>query len=293
MAIQTENMVSKSNLQAVWGKITDLFVRKESGKGLSANDFTDALKTKLEGIEAGANAYTHPTHTAAESGLYKVTVDSSGHVSATSAVTKADITALGIPGSDTTYSAFTGATDQDDGTVGLVPVGSAGTNTRYLRVDGTWATPPDNDTTYSAATTTTDGLLTAENLIKLNGIATGATNVTVDSAMDGNSTNAIQNSVVKTYVDNAVSGAITTCEGYTDSAVSSVYKYAGSVSTEAGLPDPQQETIVAGTVYNIVAESTYGAAGMNVAWNGTGWDNLGGSFSISGLTNEEIAQICV
>ena len=36
-------------------------VDKVSGKGLSANDFTDALKNKLDGIEAGANAYTHPT----------------------------------------------------------------------------------------------------------------------------------------------------------------------------------------------------------------------------------------
>ena len=45
--------------------------------------------------------YTHPSYTAKSSGLYKVTVDSTGHVSATSAVTKSDITALGIPGQDT------------------------------------------------------------------------------------------------------------------------------------------------------------------------------------------------
>lgn len=35
-------------------------VDKVTGKGLSANDFTNDLKTKLDGIEAGANAYTHP-----------------------------------------------------------------------------------------------------------------------------------------------------------------------------------------------------------------------------------------
>lgn len=45
--------------------------------------------------------YTHPSYTAKSSGLYKVTVDSTGHVKATSAVTKSDITALGIPGQDT------------------------------------------------------------------------------------------------------------------------------------------------------------------------------------------------
>ena len=42
--------------------------------------------------------YTHPKYTARSSGLYKITVDATGHVSA---VTKSDITGLGIPGSDT------------------------------------------------------------------------------------------------------------------------------------------------------------------------------------------------
>lgn len=60
--------------------------------------------TKLKGIAEGANKYTHPAHTARTSGLYKITVDSLGHVIAVSAVQKSDITGLGIPGSDTTYS---------------------------------------------------------------------------------------------------------------------------------------------------------------------------------------------
>lgn len=60
--------------------------------------------TKLKGIDEGANKYTHPAHTARTSGLYKITVDSLGHVIAVSAVQKSDITSLGIPGSDTTYS---------------------------------------------------------------------------------------------------------------------------------------------------------------------------------------------
>lgn len=36
-------------------------VDKVSGKGLSTNDFTAAYKTKLDGVEAGANKYVHPT----------------------------------------------------------------------------------------------------------------------------------------------------------------------------------------------------------------------------------------
>lgn len=78
-------------------------VDKVAGKGLSTNDYTTAEKNKLAGIAEGANNYVHPSYTAKASGLYKVTVDATGHVSAVAAVTKDDITALGIPGSDTKY----------------------------------------------------------------------------------------------------------------------------------------------------------------------------------------------
>ena len=62
-----------------------------------------ASVTKLKGIDEGANKYTHPAHTARTSGLYKITVDSLGHVTAVSVVQKSDITTLGIPSSNTTY----------------------------------------------------------------------------------------------------------------------------------------------------------------------------------------------
>ena len=78
-------------------------VDKVEGKGLSTNDYTTAEKTKLAGIATGANKYVHPSHTAATSGLYKITVDALGHVTAVTAVTKNDITSLGIPGTNTTY----------------------------------------------------------------------------------------------------------------------------------------------------------------------------------------------
>lgn len=84
-------------------------VDKVAGKGLSTNDYTTAEKAKLAGIAEGANKYVHPSYTAKTSGLYKVTVDATGHVSAVAAVTKGDITALGIPGQDTTYPEATTA----------------------------------------------------------------------------------------------------------------------------------------------------------------------------------------
>lgn len=69
----------------------------------------DAANDKIT-IASKDTVYTHPTYTARSSGLYKVTVDETGHVSAAGAVTKSDITALGIPSSDTNtqYSAGTG-----------------------------------------------------------------------------------------------------------------------------------------------------------------------------------------
>ena len=79
------------------------YVEKEEGKGLSTNDYTAEEKEKLAGIAEGANNYTHPAYTEQASGFYKVTVDATGHVSAVTAVTKEDITGLGIPAQDTTY----------------------------------------------------------------------------------------------------------------------------------------------------------------------------------------------
>lgn len=136
---------------------------------MSASD-----KSKLNGVEAGANNYTHPTHTAKSSGLYKVTVDDEGHVTGTAAVTKSDITALGIPGQDTntTYSAMTGATSSAAGTSGLVPAPDAGNQGKFLKGDGTWATP--TNTTYSNATQSARGLMSAADKTKLDGIDTGA-----------------------------------------------------------------------------------------------------------------------
>ena len=48
-------------------KIDSLFVRKVDGKGLSTNDFTNELKAKLDGVEAGANKTIVDTALSAES----------------------------------------------------------------------------------------------------------------------------------------------------------------------------------------------------------------------------------
>lgn len=64
----------------------------ENNAGLMSND----EHVKLKNIEADANNYTHPTHTAHASGFYKITVDNLGHVSATTPVVAKDLTDLGV-----------------------------------------------------------------------------------------------------------------------------------------------------------------------------------------------------
>lgn len=76
-------------------------VDKVSGKQLSTNDYTTTDKNKLAGIAEKANNYVHPASAAGAkaAGLYKITTDAKGHVTAATAVAKADITTLGIPAS--------------------------------------------------------------------------------------------------------------------------------------------------------------------------------------------------
>ena len=75
--------------------LLDSKVTKETGKGLSTNDYTTEEKDKLAGIAEGANCYIHPTAASAGTmGLYKVEIDGTGHISKKAAVTKADITPL-------------------------------------------------------------------------------------------------------------------------------------------------------------------------------------------------------
>lgn len=85
------------------------YVTKDGSKQLSTEDFTTALKNKLNGL----TNYTHPTSEAGAKaeGLYKITTDETGHVTAATEVIKTDITALGIPDKDTTYTDVTAGSE--------------------------------------------------------------------------------------------------------------------------------------------------------------------------------------
>ena len=199
-----------SNGTAKWATIEETVydeATSEKSGLMSASD-----KEKLDGIAANANKYTHPSYTQRQSGLYKVTVDNTGHVSAVAAVTKSDITALGIPAQDTNTT-YTVATTSKDGLMssedktkldgiaanannyshpsftqraaGLykVTVNNQGHVTNAVAVtkeDITALGIPgqDTNTTYNAATTSTAGLMSAADKTKLNAIAANANNYT-------------------------------------------------------------------------------------------------------------------
>lgn len=137
-------------------------VDKETGKGLSTNDFTDAYKHKLDEIAEGATANTGTvTSITAGTGLTGGTISSSGTIalnlkSTTALVNSSVITnevndriypvlldadgklAVMVPWTDSGASVMTGADASNNGTAGMVPAPSAGDESKYLRGDGTW-----------------------------------------------------------------------------------------------------------------------------------------------------------
>lgn len=156
--------------------------------------------------------YTHPAYTARTSGLYKITVDAIGHVSGVVAVSKEDITALGIPGQDTntTYSNMTAATASAAGKAGLVPAPAAGKQTSFLRGDGTWAVP--TNTTYGLATASANGLMSAADKAKMDKIKDESVIRNVTIATSAFVANTDDNATQYPYcADYTVSGMTATC----------------------------------------------------------------------------------
>ena len=86
--------ITKSDITALGipGSDTKYTDATQSAHGL----MSAADKKKLDGVEANANHYVHPTSAAGAkaSGLYKVATDAQGHVTGATAVTKADISPL-------------------------------------------------------------------------------------------------------------------------------------------------------------------------------------------------------
>lgn len=94
---------------------------KTDAKGLYVNvPWTNSEYTAGAGLTLTGSQFKHSNSVTAQAsaGLFKVAYDSEGHITSSVAVQKADITNLGIPGQDTTYSIASSTT------AGLVKLGS-------------------------------------------------------------------------------------------------------------------------------------------------------------------------
>lgn len=211
-----QNKVIKAALD---GKAsTDVATTSAAGL-MSASD-----KSKLDNVASGAevnqNAFSNvvvgSTTIAADAKTDTLTIIAGTNVTITPDATNDKIT---IAAKDTTYSAAststaglmsaadktkldgiaTGANKYTLPTASTSTLGGVKVGTNLsIDDDGVLSA---TDTTYTNATTSAAGLMSSADKTKLDGVATGATKVIVDSALSTSSTNAIQNKVVKAALD--------------------------------------------------------------------------------------------
>ena len=173
-----------------------------NGTSQGAYDGSSAKSINITASSIGAAASSHTHNYAGSSSAggaaTKAVQDSDGQQINTTYIkglsvsgktityTKGDGTTGTITTQDTntTYSAFKGATSSAAGGAGLVPAPGAGAQAKYLRADGTWQTPPDTNTTYSAS----NGISLSGTTFSNSGVravTTGSTNGTISVNTNG------------------------------------------------------------------------------------------------------------
>lgn len=131
MSDEKKSWLDRAGAIHLWKTIEAMLgtkVDKIEGFGLSSNDYTteekkklaslsdpdvattennglmsSADKAKLDGIEAGANNYTHPVYEAKQAGLYRISVDNTGHVATADKMTSEELAAEGVSPADHTH----------------------------------------------------------------------------------------------------------------------------------------------------------------------------------------------
>lgn len=87
---------------------------------------------------------------------------------------------------------------------------------------------------------------------------------------------------------NKIKSALQESKDYTDSKLSSTYRYKGTVQSYNDLPTENNEI---GDTYNVVEPYGDYPGGTNFAWTGLGWDALGGNWDVNYMTDAEIHEI--
>ena len=143
--------VWKTNASGVPAWRTDADTTYSEATSSSEGLMSTAHHDKLGGIEDNATADQTPAQLRAAIGTGNGNLvpaeGTAGHF------LKHDGT-FGLPSyttnTNTTYSNFTGATNNTFGLAGLVPAPGYGETALFLKSNGTWASTPDTNTTYSA-----------------------------------------------------------------------------------------------------------------------------------------------
>lgn len=310
-----KNYLGNTSLKYLWGRIQALFVAKETGKGLSTNDYTTEEKNKL----AGLNNYTLPAAKSDTLGGIKVgaglSVTEDGILSATGGGTADAVEWDNVIGKPTKLSEFENDSNFQTDTQVSTAVAPKADKTY---VDEKLATKADEEHTHTKADitdfptnvsefTNDSGYQTAANVestLSTKGYLTSVPDEYVtDSELSkkGYQTSeqvetAITSKGYQTssQVETAIStkGYVTDAQVTTKlndyakkSDIASVYKYKGTVSTYAELPSSDQQV---GDTYNVeTADDSHNVkAGDNVSWNGTAWDVLAGTVDLSGYVEE-------
>lgn len=251
--------LDQNGLLYLWQKIVNKFVAKETGKGLSTNDFTTDLKNKLDGIAAGAQVNVKPDWNASVGNaaeiLNKPTIPSK-----TSDLQNDSgfITSTDIPEG----AAASTTVPKMDGTA------TVGIEMAFARGDHVH---PSDTTKVNKAGDTMSGTLNMGNN-KITGLATPTEDSDttpksyVDTAVGAKANSSDVYKKTETYTRTEIDGKLnakansaTTLSGYgitdaytkleVDGKLSSVYKPAGSVEF-ASLPTPSASNL--GNVYNML-----------------------------------------
>ena len=301
------NYLDENGLTYVWSKIKGMFAPLAS-PALTGTPTAPTPATSDDSTKIATTAYVNNVVSGLEGATYTWSQD---------VTDPHDITMTGSNGysktittADTTYSAATTTSDglmssTDKGKLNDIASGAQVNVIESIKIGTDSAlTPSSKAVTIPIATDSVNGAMSSTDYSKLSNIAAGAQVNVIESIKIGTdsaltpSSKAITIPMANTTTNGAMSASdyskladFQAASNYAlKSDITGVYKYKGSVATEAALPSTGQTT---GDVYDIQAASSYGAAGMNVAWNGTGWDALGGLFSIASITNAQIDTICV
>ena len=245
--------------------------------------------------------------TAKESGFYKFAYNAQGQVTSSTAVTKADITALGIPASDTntTYtfagSAISGGANltltPSSGSANTVSLSGSGATTVSFADGKITISSTDNNTTYAFGEGATNGAFTvtpsggSSQSVKIHGLGSAAYTDSTAYATAAQGTLAT-NAMPKaggTFTGAPIWSTAPTADGhlvnkkYVDdtiaSKVASVFKFKGTKPTFEDLPKTGN---VEGDVWHVEADHVeYVWATVDGALSPS-WEALGGTIDLTG-----------